>query len=131
MSDQHLHESIAVLEQKVSQGLADRDAVYDLAGAYREADRPGAAAELLEGYLRESGPDWEACRLCVDGCVRGCVKMDADDEIALLCDLCGGEPQCVKHCPEDAIAYVPFEHADRGFREYRALQLVGTKGGAQ
>ena len=68
-----------------------------------------------------------ACRMCVDRCVRGCVKMDADEEIPLLCDLCDGDPQCVKHCPEDAIAYLPFEQADRGLREYRASQLVAAE----
>jgi len=60
--------------------------------------------------------------------------MDGDQDIALLCDLCEGDPQCVKHCPEDAIQYVPFEQADRGFREFRAMQLVGAtelEGGAQ
>lgn len=66
------------------------------------------------------------CRMCVDSCVRGCIKMDGDRDIPLLCDLCGGDPQCVRHCPEDAIQYVTLEAADRGLREYRALQLAGT-----
>jgi Fe-S-cluster-containing hydrogenase component 2 len=71
------------------------------------------------------------CRMCVDRCVRGCVKMDAEAEIPLLCDLCGGDPQCVKHCPEGAIQYVPFDQVDRGFREHHALRLVAPQGGGQ
>ena len=55
--------------------------------------------------------------------------MDADRELPLLCDLCDGDPQCVKHCPEQAIQYVPFDRVDRGFREYHAEQLVQSKGG--
>ena len=71
------------------------------------------------------------CRICVDSCVRGCIKMDAELEVPLVCDLCDGDPQCVKHCPEGALQYVSFEQADRGFREQAALRLAGnvqTKG---
>ena len=69
--------------------------------------------------------------MCVESCVRGCIKMDAEEEIPLLCDLCDGDPQCAKHCPEGAIQYVPFDQVDRGFREYHALRLVGGQGGVQ
>jgi Fe-S-cluster-containing hydrogenase component 2 len=56
--------------------------------------------------------------------------MDADQEIPLLCDLCGGDPQCVQHCPEGALEYVALDEADRGFRHYHALRLAGVKGDA-
>jgi carbon-monoxide dehydrogenase iron sulfur subunit len=71
------------------------------------------------------------CRMCVDGCVRGCVKMDADEEVPLLCDLCDGDPQCVRHCPEGAIEYVPLDQTDRGFRQRHAERLVEGKGGVR
>ena len=73
--------------------------------------------------------DCIGCRICVDSCVRGCIKMDDQEETPLLCDLCDGDPQCVKHCPEGAIDYVPLEVADRGSREYHATKLVDTHGG--
>jgi Fe-S-cluster-containing hydrogenase component 2 len=71
------------------------------------------------------------CRMCVERCVRGCVKMDAEAETPLLCDLCGGDPQCVAHCPEGAIRYVPLDQVDQGFRQYHARRLVGEKGRTQ
>lgn len=46
------------------------------------------------------------CAMCADECHTGCIKMDPVTDLALLCDLCGGDPQCVKHCPEAAIQYV-------------------------
>lgn len=66
MTDQELQNSIAYLEDQVARGDADREVIFDLADAYREAQRPGVAAELLDSYLAESGPDWDACRLCVE-----------------------------------------------------------------
>ncbi len=71
------------------------------------------------------------CRMCVDLCVRGAVKMDGDARVPLLCDLCGGDPQCAKHCPEGAIQYVPLDRVDRGLRELHAERLAGEGGSAR
>lgn len=45
------------------------------------------------------------CRACVEACIyaaksRSRVKFDPQRNIALKCDLCGGDPQCVRVCPE-------------------------------
>ncbi|MCK4303802.1 MAG: tetratricopeptide repeat protein, partial [Candidatus Eisenbacteria sp.] len=66
MANQNLMESIEGLERKVSRGRADREEIFDLANAYREAVRPEAAGELLDQYLNENAPDWDVCRLCVE-----------------------------------------------------------------
>jgi Fe-S-cluster-containing hydrogenase component 2 len=34
----------------------------------------------------------------------------------MICDLCGGDPQCVAHCPERAIQYVSPEEADHLYK---------------
>jgi Fe-S-cluster-containing hydrogenase component 2 len=65
------------------------------------------------------------CRLCVESCPRGCIKVDADGGIPLLCDLCGGDPQCVKHCPEGALMYLELDKLDRGYREFHAARIAG------
>ena len=57
------------------------------------------------------------CRHCLDpGCAAACpvaalkvtdtgaVAYDAEGDRLNICDLCGGEPECVKWCPEEAIA---------------------------
>lgn len=38
------------------------------------------------------------CLACVDACPFGAIQVGPDREI-LKCDLCGGEPLCVKYCP--------------------------------
>jgi carbon-monoxide dehydrogenase iron sulfur subunit len=45
-----------------------------------------------------------ACSACVDACPTGVIRMDTVANFPLLCDLCGGSPQCAAHCPEGAIA---------------------------
>lgn len=66
MADQRVGESIASLERKIAQGSGDREMVFELAGAYRESNRSESAANLLADYLFKTGPDWEACRFCVE-----------------------------------------------------------------
>ncbi len=38
------------------------------------------------------------CLACVDACPFGAIQVGPDKEI-LKCDLCGGDPVCVKYCP--------------------------------
>lgn len=39
------------------------------------------------------------CQACIEACPYGEIFLDPVEEVALKCDLCGGEPQCVEFCP--------------------------------
>jgi len=38
------------------------------------------------------------CRRCVDACPYGGVRFHEERGLPLICDLCGGDPECVKAC---------------------------------
>lgn len=38
------------------------------------------------------------CGDCVEACPFGAIFIHPVENIAVKCDLCGGEPECVKHC---------------------------------
>lgn len=38
------------------------------------------------------------CKRCVDACPYGGIGFHEEDQLPLLCDLCGGEPACVEFC---------------------------------
>ena len=44
------------------------------------------------------------CGLCTKACPIGAIKIDVRARKAVKCDLCGGEPACVKYCPTKALA---------------------------
>jgi len=46
------------------------------------------------------------CKKCVDACLFGMMFFDEVKNVAFKCDLCGGDPQCVKYCTMKAIEYV-------------------------
>ncbi len=46
------------------------------------------------------------CRACVSACPFGAMSFDVIGRKVLKCDLCDGEPQCVRFCEEKAVDYV-------------------------
>lgn len=58
------------------------------------------------------------CGLCVEACVAGVIQLHPDSRIPLLCDLCGGDPECAKRCPTGALVAVEGnDHAAKRTRE--------------
>jgi carbon-monoxide dehydrogenase iron sulfur subunit len=47
------------------------------------------------------------CRLCSSACPFGPDTIKFHDGKAVLCDLCGGDPQCSRICQQKAVAYMP------------------------
>ena len=50
--------------------------------------------------------DCTGCRSCMEACPQqpSRILYDADKNICIKCDLCGGEPLCVKYCMEGALS---------------------------
>lgn len=46
------------------------------------------------------------CGLCVEACDAGAIHMDPVTEKVNICDLCDGDPECVKWCPEDVLCLI-------------------------
>jgi carbon-monoxide dehydrogenase iron sulfur subunit len=46
------------------------------------------------------------CRACVSACPFGAMSFDVIDRKVIKCDLCDGDPQCVRFCDEKAVDYV-------------------------
>jgi len=79
-------------------------AVCPTSAIFRD-ERTGAVVVLEEKCNR--------CGLCIDACPFHTVFIDPTTKLAINCDLCGGEPECVKQCPTKAIQYVPIDKATK------------------
>ena len=56
------------------------------------------------------------CSACVDACPFGMAALHPQTGLAVICDLCSGDPACVKRCATRAIVY---DHAGAGARAKR------------
>ena len=69
--------------------------------------------------------DCTGCSACVDECPFGMAGLHPETGMALICDLCGGDPACVKRCATGAIVYTETGVGARAKRE----DLVANENG--
>ncbi|MDD1768082.1 MAG: 4Fe-4S binding protein [Methanomassiliicoccales archaeon] len=82
---------------------------------------PEDAISLVGGILVVDDELCTGCGACEETCRFGVIRVV--DDLARKCDLCGGDPVCVKFCPLGALK---FEEADEG-KYLAVLSLLGGK----
>ncbi len=69
------------------------------------------------------------CRMCVPACPFGNIHFENRRHVAVKCDLCGGDPQCVKNCMAGALHYADInELAEIKRRRMNGLLVQGEEG---
>jgi len=69
-----------------------------------------------------------SCRMCMAACPFGAIGFDPLRQKIFKCDLCGGDPQCVRFCYPGALAYVPVESVQYGHIRHAARRIrIGVK----
>ena len=70
------------------------------------------------------------CKLCLLVCPSGGISLDGEGSI-LKCDLCGGDPQCVKFCASKVIEYLPNIQVGEKYKRKVAKALIQSLDGGQ
>ncbi|MFC1858130.1 4Fe-4S dicluster domain-containing protein [Thermodesulfobacteriota bacterium] len=70
------------------------------------------------------------CKMCMQVCPFGTIHLDSEERIAVKCDLCGGDPVCVKFCIPGALQYIEVKDVvrQRGKRFVDKLRKVYQEG---
>jgi Fe-S-cluster-containing hydrogenase component 2 len=72
------------------------------------------------------------CKMCMLACPCGAIHFDAGEKICRKCDLCGGDPQCVKFCISGALQYMEVDEAfafRRGSFDARLKEMLRLRKG--
>jgi len=64
---------------------------------------PSEAIVLSDGFLRIDPDLCTNCLACVDACPYGAIFVHPDLDTPIKCDLCSGQPRCVRDCPKHAL----------------------------
>jgi carbon-monoxide dehydrogenase iron sulfur subunit len=80
--------------------------------------------------------DYEKCRGskcgdCVSACPYGAIFVDPRTGRVLICDLCGGEPACIRWCPRGAILFDFPEGEKAALKQKAERKLVAYKKGVR
>jgi Fe-S-cluster-containing dehydrogenase component len=67
------------------------------------------------------------CRMCMVGCPFGAMRYDPVKKQSFKCQLCDGDPQCVKFCPTEALKFLPKDMANLPKLDRLARKIVEQK----
>ena len=76
--------------------------VCTLCGRCIKACEPGALFINEKGIIELKKELCTNCKKCADACPQNVISFD-ENVFPIICDLCGGDPQCVRWCKYDAI----------------------------
>lgn len=64
------------------------------------------------------------CKLCIMACPIGAPWKDSETKKVFKCDLCGGDPECVKYCSFGALSYDDLEEETLKGRKDRLKRVA-------
>jgi len=62
-----------------------------------------------DGLVMVNEEKCNGCAWCIEACDFGAITLHPEKKVAIVCDYCAGEPECMLWCPEDAIELVSKE----------------------
>lgn len=80
------------------------------------------------GYLQVNTEVCIGCRSCVGICPFGAMNYNPDNNSVFKCNLCGGNPQCVRFCEVEALEYISAEADTSRRKRDGANRQVAAKG---
>lgn len=66
------------------------------------------------GVVRVDVSKCNACGLCIPVCEEGGITVDPVAKKVNICDLCNGDPECIKWCPEGVLGFASTLHSGIG-----------------
>lgn len=76
------------------------------------------------GVIRVDETRCTGCCWCLEACRFGAVVLHPTKRVATMCDLCDGDPKCVRYCPKKALSYATREETSQRIRSKSVKKLL-------
>lgn len=90
----------------------------------RSCPRKALRKDETTGLIRVDTERCDGCKWCIEACEFGAIFIHPQGKIAMVCDLCDGEPKCVPFCPREALELMTSEQLAQRFRKKALLKLL-------
>ena len=85
-----------------------------------------------KGVIRIDEYKCNGCGWCIRACKFGAITLHPTRRVVMTCDLCDGDPECVKLCPfEGALTFATIEEVTHGLRKGTVDKILGELGKAR
>lgn len=88
---------------------------------------PTDALQRTDGTVSLIKEDCISCLKCVEACPFGAIYAHEDCDLPIKCDMCGGDPECVKKCPLGALRLIPEDAIGESKRVNNILSYTQMK----
>ncbi|MDY6930518.1 MAG: 4Fe-4S dicluster domain-containing protein [Halobacteriota archaeon] len=68
-----------------------------------------------------------SCYKCISACPFGAIYAHEDCDYPIQCDMCGGDPECIKKCPKGALRLIPEDALGESKRLNNVLSYTQMK----
>lgn len=84
------------------------------------------AKDMNTGLVTIDPDTCTGCGECVTACPAGCIFLDAHKDKAMVCDLCGDEPMCIRMCHSGSLQFEERTNENSVARVQRLAELIQT-----
>ena len=88
---------------------------------------PVNALKRSDGVVNLDAELCISCMRCVEACPFGAMYAHDEVDTPIKCDHCGGDPECVKKCPKNAIRLIPEQALGESKRLSNVLSYAHMK----
>ena len=90
----------------------------------KSCPRKALSKDEERGIILVDEDKCNGCAWCIEVCEYGAITLHPDKKKVVICDLCGGDPQCTQYCPFDALMFATPEEISQKARKTLTKELA-------